>query len=208
MDIWSPNRLILFLAFVIPGFVSLKAYELLFPSMPKDSSKRLIDAIVYSCINYALLFWPIYEVETSQLRSSHPSVYFAFYFFALFIVPVVLVVLLRVVRTNRFLQRWVAHPTPRPWDYVFSQCKSFWVIVTLKDGRTVAGRYHTASFASSAPSPEELYLEEVWLLNQDGGFERARIDSAGIIILAPNIVTVEFFNLTYGDVNDDEEANQ
>ena len=31
---------------------------------------------------------------------------------------------------------------------------------------------------------------------------------AGIIILAPNIVTVEFFNLTYGDVNDDEEANQ
>ncbi|MHB8348545.1 MAG: DUF6338 family protein [Acidiferrobacterales bacterium] len=90
MDIWSPNRLILFLAFVIPGFVSLKAYELLFPSMPKDSSKRLIDAIVYSCINYALLFWPIYEVETSQLRSLCPSVYFAFYFFVLFIVPVVL----------------------------------------------------------------------------------------------------------------------
>ncbi|MHB8390047.1 MAG: DUF6338 family protein [Acidobacteriaceae bacterium] len=112
------------------------------------------------------------------------------------------------MRTSRFLQRWIAHPTPRPWDYVFSQCKSFWVIVTLKDGRKVAGRYDAASFASSAPSPEELYLEEVWLLNQDGGFEKARKDSAGIIILAPTIATVEFFNLTYGDVNDDEEANQ
>lgn len=62
------------------------------------------------------------------------------------------------------------------------------------------------SFVSSAPAAEQLYLEETWILNEDGGFERPRVDSAGIMILAADIVTVEFFHMTSGDGND-EQAN-
>ena len=71
MDIWDANKLLLFIAFVIPGFVSLKTYELLFPGAPKESDKLLIDAVAYSSINYALLLWPIYSIETHQVRQSH-----------------------------------------------------------------------------------------------------------------------------------------
>lgn len=52
MDIWDTNKLILFIAFVIPGFVSLKTYELLVPANMKDSDKRLIDAVAYSSVKY------------------------------------------------------------------------------------------------------------------------------------------------------------
>ena len=71
---------------------------------------------------------------------------------------------------------------------------------------TIAGRYDSVSFASSAPATEQLYLEENWVLNDDGGFERPRTATAGILILSSEIVTVEFFKLTAGEDNGREEA--
>lgn len=55
MDIWELNKLILFIAFVVPGFVSLKVYELLLPRAPRDAPQQVVDAVAYSSINYAPL---------------------------------------------------------------------------------------------------------------------------------------------------------
>jgi hypothetical protein len=197
MDIWETNKLLLFTGFVIPGFISLKTYELLLPSAPKESAKQLIDAIAYSCINYGLLLWPIALMERGQLRTTHPGSYIAFYVFALLIAPVGWAFLFKYFRMTRLARETLPHPTARPWDYVFGKGTPYWVIVTLKDGKQIAGRYDTASFASSAPAPEHLYLEEAWVLNGDGGFERPRTDTAGIMVLAPDIVTIEFFQITH-----------
>ena len=93
------------------------------------------------------------------------------------------------------------HPTKRPWDYVFAQRKPYWAIVTLKDGTKIAGRYDSCSFASSAPAGEQIYLEENWVINADGGFERPREDTAGILVLSSEIVSVEFFKLNQGENN-------
>lgn len=201
MDIWDANKLLLFIAFVIPGFVSLKTYELLLPASQKESDKLLIDAVAYSSINYALLLWPIYEIETHKVRDSSPTAYILFYVFVLFIAPISWAFVMKRLRSTQFFQKSMPHPTAKPWDYVFAQRKPYWVIVTLKDGKQFAGRYDRASFASSAPAPEQLYLEEVWVLNNDGGFERQRNETAGIIILSSEIMTVEFFNVTIGDDN-------
>lgn len=99
MDVWDANRLLLFIAFVIPGFVSIKTYELLFPDARKESDKLLIDAVAYSSINYALLLWPIYWVEIHQVRQSHPTAYVLFYVFVLLIAPIVWAYVLRKLRT-------------------------------------------------------------------------------------------------------------
>ena len=68
MDIWDANKLLLFIAFVIPGFVSLKTYELLCPGAPKESDKLLIDAVAYSSINYAA-----YSTPTRTLIPREPG---------------------------------------------------------------------------------------------------------------------------------------
>lgn len=206
MNVWEIDKLVLFIAFVIPGFVSLKVYELLLPRAPRDSSQQVVDAVAYSCVNYALLFGPIYLVESTGVGSSHPTLHALFYVFVLLLAPVLWAFALRLLRRTQFLQSILPHPTAKPWDYVFSQRKQYWALVTLTSGQRVAGRYGPNSFASSAPAPEQLYLEETWVLNADGGFERPRTESAGILVLAPDIATVELFAVSFGDEHGHDQS--
>lgn len=191
MDIWTIDKFLLFFAFVIPGFISIKCYELLFPGPERSSSEQVIDAIAYSSMNYAILAYPIIAVEQSGVLNGHPWRSFFFFVFVFFVFPVLLVFFWRLLLTGKFLQRIAPHPTGKPWDYVFSQRKPYWVKVTLKNGVVIAGKYSENSFASSAPSEEQIYLEECWVVNERGGFERKKNSTAGVIILADDISYLE-----------------
>ena len=194
MNIWDENKLVLFIAFVVPGFIAIKVYELLSPSAQVDTSKQVIDAVSYSCLNYGFLLWPIYFVESSNLRTNNPQVYALFYMGVLFFAPVLLVLFWKYLRGLDWIQKFVPHPTQKPWDFVFSQRRTCWVIVTLKNGEKIGGMYGPNSFASSAPAEEQIYLEETWLLNEDGGFDCKAEQTSGIIILSSEILSVEFMH--------------
>lgn len=191
MDIWETNKLLLFIAFAVPGFISLKSYEILCPSSNKSSGDRLIDAVAYSCINYAILFLPIRWVETSGALRSCPAGYYLFYLFVLVVAPFLWALLWRKLRATEFFQRNAPHPTEKPWDFLFEQRKPYWVKVVLTDGKVIAGRYGVKSFASSAPAEEQIYLEETWVLGTNGEFERKVDRTAGTLILAKNINHLE-----------------
>lgn len=196
LNIWEVDKLFLFIGFVIPGFISIKLFELLFPGQIKESSKQLVDAVAYSCINYALLLYPIYCVESSDLFNNHTNLYVIFYVFVLFVAPIIWTYIWKKLRETNAFQKNAPHPIQKPWDYVFSQRKSFWVIVTLKDQTQIAGLFSGNSFASSAPSPEQIYLERSWKLNGDGGFEREHNQTDGVIIISSEISHVELFKVT------------
>ena len=205
MDIWETNKLVLFLAFVIPGFISIKIYDLLAPSNKIDSSKIIIDAIAYSSINYAFLSIPIYLVEQNKINQTHEHLYLIFYFFVLFISPILLALFWKWLRGRDFIQNNLPHPIAKPWDYIFSQRKSFWVKVTLKNGNVIGGKYSEKSFASSTPSKEQIYLEETWIINDKGGFERKKERSNGIIVMSDEISHIEL--VEYIIKEDDEQKN-
>ncbi|MCX2781528.1 DUF6338 family protein [Microbulbifer thermotolerans] len=205
MNIWEEDKLLVFIAFVIPGFVAIKAYELFFPSQRMDSSKQVVDAVAYSCFNYSVLIWPIYLVEHYDLQSKYPFAYGAFYFFVFFIAPVFWVYLWKKIRQTEYFQKLVPHPTQKPWDFVFGQRKAYWVIVNLKNGEKVAGMYGPNSFASSAPADEQIYLEQLWVLNEDDGFERPAEQTAGVIILSSEIKSIELIHS--GEQLDDREED-
>lgn len=196
MDIWEANKLALFVAFVIPGFVSIKAYELLFLSGPKDTANQLIDAVAYSCINYAILFPVIYWVNANGVQALHPILVALFCSAVLFISPIVWVCLLRAIRRSSWLQKWLPHPTERGWDYVFGSREPYWIIVTMKDGKRLGGKYGYKSFSSSGSCKEQLYFEETWVLNLDGGFERVKESTAGTLVVSADIESIEFFHWT------------
>jgi len=195
MDIWDSNKFVLFISFVVPGFIAIKAYELINPSRYTDSSKQIVDSVSYSCLNYAVLFWPIYLIEQSKLKSSYPHLYILFYFFVMFIFPLILVFGWNYLRKREFIQKFVPHPTQKPWDFVFGKRRSYWVTVTLKNGEKIAGMYGSNSFVSSAPAKEQIYLEEYWLLNEAGGFDHSVDRTAGILILSSEIVSVELMHI-------------
>ena len=204
MDLWNIDKLFLFIAFVIPGFLLLKTNAVLGLDAVSDSSKQIVDAVAYSCLNYGLLLWPILMVESSSLHDSNKGMYFAFYAFVVLVAPVLLAVLWRGLRTTQLLQSIMPHPVAKPWDYVFRQRRPYWVIVTFKDGKQIAGRYDDHSFSSASPLPEQLYLQEAWLQNLDGGFERPRTNTAGILVLGSEIRTVELFSVLREEENGDK----
>ena len=201
-SIWEMDKLILFIAFVIPGFVMLKTYSQLIPGPTTDSSKQVVDAVAYSCVNYALLSYPIFLIESNISFEKNPHCYVLFYASVLLVAPVGFAVIYKIARSTNWLQRFLPHPIGKPWDYIFGRGQTYWVIVTLADGEKIGGKYAFESFASSAPLPEQIYLEEVWWLNPDGGFERAKTDSAGIILISADIISVELFHITYGGSDD------
>jgi hypothetical protein len=194
MNIWDIDKLILFIAFVIPGFISIKTYSLLYPGLQQDSTKQLVDAVAYSSLNYAILLWPIQLIELNSIKINHPGLYSFFFFVVLFMAPIVWVVLWKVVRSTKLFQNVAPHPTQKPWDFVFSKRKPYWIKVTLKDGIQIAGKYAGESFASSSPAVEQLYLEETWILNDKGGFMRAKKRTAGVLIMASDISFVELMD--------------
>ncbi len=190
MNIWEIDKLLLFILFVIPGFISLKVYELLIPGKEKDSSKQIIDAITYSCMNYAFLLIPI--ISINNIKDISPVLYYLFYLIVFFFAPISWVIVWKWLRTKEIFQKVAPHPTVKPWDFVFSQRKSFWVKITLIDGKIVGGKYSEESFTSSSPSNEQIFLQESWVMNKNGGFERAKNNTNGIIIMENQISYIEF----------------
>lgn len=91
------------------------------------------------------------------------------------------------------------HPIPTAWDYWFSnQKEEIWVIVTLIGGQKICGKYSYISFASSEPEERDLYLEEIYDVNERDEWtckERTR----GILIAKGQIATIEF--ISWGDIS-------
>jgi len=67
--LFEGNTLSLFLIFFIPGFISLKIYDLLVPGERRDFSKSAFDAIAYSALNFAV-FLPLILLIQPELFSA------------------------------------------------------------------------------------------------------------------------------------------
>src|SRR5437879_282533 len=158
MDIWNVDKLTLFLIFFLPGFISMKVYDLLVPGEARDFSKSLFEAVAYSTLNFAVLFWLIALIHTGNFYRQHPVSYFLAVMLIMIAVPAFWPFAFLKLSSWQPLARRFIHPIRKPWDYVFGKRDPYWVIVHLRDGRRIGGRYDTESFASSSPAEEQLYL--------------------------------------------------
>jgi hypothetical protein len=110
VDFLDADKFVLFIFFVVPGFVCLKTYQVLTPARVRDAAQQLVDAVAYSCVNYALLALPIFLVEEAGIRHSTPAAYYAFWTFVILGAPVVWACLYRFMRRRRFAQTVSAAP--------------------------------------------------------------------------------------------------
>jgi len=56
-EMWTSDKLILFLAFFVPGFIAMQVYTMIVPTEQRDFVKSLPEAIAYSAIHYAIFGW-------------------------------------------------------------------------------------------------------------------------------------------------------
>ncbi len=171
----------IFLFFVAPGVVASRVYSYLVPSERRKLSDYLVELVTFSMFYLALFFWLIGLLYTAEIRSSA----FLFYLLmvvAVFIVPAILGWLGSYLMQAPWLRRFVKlviHPVPMSWDYVFSKGKSYWIIFHLKNGKKIGGYYSTDSFASGYPDTQEIYVQELWQLDDLGRFRQKVGRTAG-----------------------------
>ena len=192
MNFTDVNQVVLFLIFFIPGFISLKVYDLFIPSERRDFSKSFFDAVAYSGINYASWSWLIILMDIYDTYTNHYLLYMVMIVIIIFVSPLLLPILYLKIVTWKPISTRVLHPHSSSWDYVFSKRKKEWVIVHLKDGKRIGGIFGTESFASSYPAKEQIFLEEVWKLDDNGAFEESLNNS--LLILNDEIMGIEFVN--------------
>lgn len=172
----------LFIALVLPGLISLRIYSLIHPSDSKPLKDNLLEAIAYSVINAALLWWAILMlIGTSSAWLQYGLVVLIF-FVAPAVWPFVLdQALSRLEGLGVILRR-----PQTAWDDFFLRRQQCWIIVHLKDGRRIGGYYGDASYATLYPRSGHLYLEELWELDQETGKFEEKIPESGGLILRPD----------------------
>lgn len=207
MDIWSLDKIVLFAAFAVPGFISLKIYDINTSGYYRDTSKQLIDIVSYSCLNLALCSIPIFIVEVYLKPCLADFMYFCFYAFILFVIPVITALGLYRFRKSQLAQSFLPHPLHRSWDCVFFNSETLWMKVVLKNGKKLIGYYGEDSFTSTDPSHYQIYLQQVWRPNKNGGFKEQKHDSKGLIVSLSEISYVEFFS-TRPESDEDEQTNE
>ena len=184
----TTENLLLIALFIAPGYIAIKAYTLLAgASALREFNLVVFESCVIGLFNFALWSWML------DLQPEFNLIRFLIIAWIAIGAPLLYAWLYRYIRTRSFTLKWLTHPSPTSWDFVFAKRKSYWVVAHLKEGQQVAGFFGGESFASTGPGSKDLYLEQAWKLDDEGKFKEQIPNHKGILIKADDCVVLEFF---------------
>lgn len=193
-EIFEIDKLIIFLLFFIPGFISLKVYKLIVASEKIDFTNSIFEIVAFSSLNYAFFSWLILIISKPHFLTNHFGWTVFFILIILLVAPTLWPFIVIWLMRRRLLKKFILSPYHSPWDYFFTKRQSCWVIVYFKDGTKIGGVYGKNSYASAYPHDEKLYLEELWEITNNRDFSRRVERTSGVMILNEEIKYIEFFN--------------
>lgn len=194
------DSLLLLIVLVLPGLVSMQAYRLLMPSKELEWSDSLLQAFFYGSVNFAVLFPFVLYALSSDIGWFEGWV---LTLAILFIGPV----MWPWIVVQLFRSEWVAErikiPYPSTWDYFFDGSPSVFLIVHLNNGEVIGGLWSTSSHAGQYPHDGDLYIEELYELDDDGTFVAPIPYTAGLLIRRDQYTHLEIFRPQNPDSQDD-----
>jgi hypothetical protein len=194
----SIQAVVVIVLFLMPGFIASRILSYMYPSAAAASDTRLIlNAVALSFVNYACLSWLLY-LSWKDNWFDKTLVFIGVLLLSVLIFPILLSLgIIKIAETpsvRTFREAFgLPHPVPKAWDYFFRRRIPCWVIATLKSGRVVGGLYNTNSFASSYPSAEDLYLEQMCDMTPEGQMMRLTPLNVGAIMKRDDVELLEFF---------------
>jgi hypothetical protein len=196
----SFNQILLIVLFIIPGFILVRVKRLSYPVAEESLQATVLDSLTLSCVVHGLASPVWYWSYVSGTYVNHPLWFGLVVFAILFLLPLVAgIVFNRQSRTDRL--RWlreflgILHPDPTAWDYKFRQGRAYWVWLTFKSGQVMAGLFGPNSFAGSFPNRQDIYVEQLLSLSEDGSVVGLIENSAGAIVRMDDLERIEFFEL-------------
>ncbi len=181
----SIQSLLIIILFIMPGFIISKVISLFAPFLEKEKSEGslVLQAITFSCINYALFFWLVLLLYDKR------GWWWLLSIIVLLVGPILIGYIVSEIIKKTFLNIAL---TSSAWDYYFSGEVPAWILITLKDGTRIGGFFSEKSFSSTGGN--DIYIEEVWKTEQ-GKFISRIENTDGCIIKNADIKYIEFFRV-------------
>ena len=108
--------------------------------------------------------------------------------------PSLLAILAANLRRSALVRRWFPHPLPTAWDYFFEKRQSCWILFTFKTGERFGGFFGRNSFASSYPEPTDLFVEDLWRVDEFGRFRDRVEGNLGMIVRYEDCSQMQLFS--------------
>lgn len=182
--------------FLLPGFIVKSIIDTLIPPSKHNDSKYFFSCLLYSIVNCAIWSWAY--LLLNKISKVHSTVYWIFLLAITVVGATLLAIFIGGVKQRGFIERLFAkmkvnkiHPVPTAWDYYFSKQKESWIIVTLKNGKTIYGKFSNHSFASSDAEERDLYIEKTYNIKEDMTWVEDD-KSNGILVTKDEVETIEF----------------
>jgi hypothetical protein len=100
-----------------------------------------------------------------------------------FATPILLAYIFYRLDKRGTIKNWGTHQSPTSWDWFFSnRAGNYYVLFHRKEGKELGGYFGERSFATSSPNAQQIYVEEVWLLDEDGRFVERVEETDGAIV--------------------------
>jgi hypothetical protein len=190
MEFLADTNFGLFVMIIAPGFISLKIWGLLHPSRSVSFANSLYEAIFYGVLNYfAIVQW-----LPPLLAKINIVIEILAYIVSLAGLPILWPILWNKILVLIAKKQKIINPIPKAWDVFFMKRKACFMIVHLKNGQAVGGLYAGDSAASSYPEKADLYLEQIWKLDNEGKFIEPIKGTMGLMVDCDNVEYIELFH--------------
>jgi hypothetical protein len=186
------EKLQLFLIVVMPGIIAMKVYDLFYPPEKRDFGASLLEAIVYGLINVALWLYPLLLINDRAFIENYPFWYAILSFCFLVLSPVGLAVITAGLRNTAWVADKVGYPNKTAWDDYFKRRQECYILFHLKGGKMVGGYFGRKSYVSTFPQVPEVYVQEVWRVDERGRFVEMVEGTLGMVIRAADCERLEF----------------
>jgi hypothetical protein len=200
----TTQALVIAILILSPGYIFTQVARRSIAYIEESTDGRFfLTLITMGTVIHAIMFhWSvrIYRFYQSDTLVRHDWEFFFWGFTTIFFLPLSLGALVGWLSTVKIIDRLLdrfgfgyVDRTPSAWDYAIKGQYGRYVRVYLKDGKgVIAGVYSVRSLGSTNPRRPDLYLEEQWLLDEDGNFDQPLPDSSGVWIAHDTIGHVEF----------------
>ena len=188
------SYLLLFVAFVLPGAISMYVYGLLVPQAERLLKDKVLEAVCFSLVNFVLLFWMIGLVLDPVFLDSQRFLSWAIIVICFLAAPAIWPFLSIKILSWAEGRRLIGVRAKTAWDDFFGRlADGCWIQVELATGERIGGRFGKDSYASAYPDPGHLYIEELWELDSTGSFVTPLPGCPGIILRPTDYRSVRVF---------------
>lgn len=200
----TTQALVIAVLVLSPGYIFIQVARRVIAYIEEPTDGRFFLAIItMGTVIHALLFpWStrIYGYYQANTLIDHTREVFCWAAVTIFILPLFLGVFLGWLSTVWWIDKVLdkigfgyIDRTPSAWDHAVKAKRGKYVRVNLKDGKgRIGGIYSQNSLGSINARRPDLFLEEAWLLDEDGNFTARIPNSSGVWIPHDTMGYVEF----------------